>query len=112
MTTTEPAAATCGHEYELGAVSYACERPPHPVDGYGPAFRHAAEIDVEPAKGSLVTWGEDGNGGGQDWGISWDVLADYGASASPGTCAEAATDEQESDTGLFRMVPVDNGQEG
>src|SRR6185437_3557435 len=26
----------CGHEHVIGGVAYGCERPPHPVDGYGP----------------------------------------------------------------------------
>lgn len=85
MPTDEP---TCSHEYVLGGVAYACERTPHPADGYGPAFRHAAEIDAELADGTdegdgydpatLVTWGEDGRGDGQDWEIGWGTVADYG----------------------------------
>jgi hypothetical protein len=79
--TTEPA---CGHEYELGGVAYACERGPHAVDGYGPAFRHAARIDAGHAKGTddgdgngpadLVTWGEDEGGDGQDWEVAWGAV--------------------------------------
>jgi hypothetical protein len=77
----------CGHEYVLGGVAYGCERAPHPIDGYGPAFRHAAGIDEELAEGTdegdghgpatLVTWGEDGRGDGQDWEIDWGTVEDY-----------------------------------
>lgn len=77
----------CSHEFELGGVAYACERLPHPVNGYGPEFRHAAAIDEGHAEhtdsgdgeASLMTWGEDGNGDGQDWEIAWGTLAGYGA---------------------------------
>jgi hypothetical protein len=79
----------CGHEYVLGGVAYGCERPPHPIDGYGPVFRHAAEIDEELAEdtdeddghgpATLVTWGEDSRGEGQDWEIDWDTVEDYPA---------------------------------
>jgi hypothetical protein len=72
---------TCGHEHTIGVVAYRCERTPHPVDGHGPDFRHAAKIDAEQAKGTdegdgrgtadLVTWGEDALGDGQDWAIDW-----------------------------------------
>jgi hypothetical protein len=54
---------TCGHEYVLSGVAYGCERGPHPVDGYGPAFRHAAEIDAEFAEGT-----DEGDGRGPDPG--------------------------------------------
>jgi hypothetical protein len=84
----------CGHEYVLGGVAYGCESAPHPIDGYGPPFRHAAEIDAEFAEGTdegdgygpatLVTWGEDGKGDGQDWDIDWGTIADYGTGPKPG----------------------------
>jgi hypothetical protein len=79
----------CGHEYVLGGIAYGCERAPHLIDGHGPAFRHAAGIDAELAEGTdegdghgpatLVTWGEDGNGEGQDWEIDWGTIEDYAA---------------------------------
>ncbi len=79
----------CGHEHVIGGIAYGCERAPHPVDGYGPAFRHAAEIDEELAEGTdeddghgpatLVTWGEDGRGDGQDWEIDWGTIEGYPA---------------------------------
>lgn len=79
----------CGHEYVLGGIAYSCElEAGHPVDGYGPAFRHAARIDEQHAKGTgdeasdgpatLVTWGEDSQGEGQDWAIAWGAIASYG----------------------------------
>jgi hypothetical protein len=89
---TEGDAGECGHEYVLGGVAYGCERTPHEIDGYGPKFRHAAEIDAGFAEGTdegdghgpatLVTWGEDGNGDGQDWEIDWGTVAGYGARAT------------------------------
>ena len=82
-------AAPCGHEFELGDVRYACARPAHPVGGSGPAFRHACDIGAELARGTdegdghgkadLLTWGEDGNGDGQDWEIAWGTLEGYAA---------------------------------
>lgn len=73
--------AVCGHEHVIGNVAYRCERAPHPVDGYGAAFRHVAVIDAEQAKGTdegdgegpatLATWGEDSAGDGQDWEVAW-----------------------------------------
>lgn len=42
--------ALCGHRYVLGDVEYECERPPHPVDGYGPKYRHVSGIDAELAE--------------------------------------------------------------
>lgn len=80
---------TCGHEFGLGGITYYCERHPHEVDGYGPRFRHAAAIDEGHAertdeqdgfgRADLMTWGEDGNGDGQDWEVAWGALAGYGA---------------------------------
>jgi hypothetical protein len=49
----------CGHEHVIGGIAYGCERASHPVDEYGPAFRHAAEIDEELAEG---TDKDDGHG--------------------------------------------------
>ena len=79
----------CGHEFILGDVAYNCERPPHLVDGHGLRYRHVATIDAGLAKGTdegdgfgnatLVTWGEDGNGAGQDWEIAWGSVADHDA---------------------------------
>ena len=79
--------SACGHEYVIGNVAYACERQPHPTDGYDAEHRHAAPIDAEMAKGTdehdgfgpadLVTWGEDGNGDGQDWAIAWGPAEAY-----------------------------------
>ena len=87
--TAEPPRPVCGHEYVLGDVAYRCERPPHPADGYGPGFRHAAGIDAGLAEwtdegggdgpATLVTWGEDSQGDGQGWEIAWGTIADYGA---------------------------------
>lgn len=82
--------SACGHEYVIGNVAYRCERAPHPAD----EFRHAAQIDEEHARGTdegdghgpatVVTWGEDEAGDGQDWAIAWGTAGDYGsAPASP-----------------------------
>jgi RyR domain len=88
--------APCGHEYVLGGVAYACERAPHEIDGYGLAFRHAAEVDGGFAKGTdegdghgpatLATWGEDSQGEGQDWEIAWGSVEAYG-NPEPGPLA-------------------------
>jgi predicted nucleic acid-binding Zn-ribbon protein len=85
---SELPAKACGHEFSLSGVRYRCERAPHPVDGYGPAHRHAAGIDEELAEGTgdpasdgpatLVTWGEDSQGDGQDWAIAWGTVEGYG----------------------------------
>lgn len=76
---------TCGHEYAIGNVAYRCERAPHPADD----MRHAAQIDEEHAKGTdegdghgsatLVTWGEDEAGDGQDWAIAWGAVEACGS---------------------------------
>lgn len=79
----------CGHEHGYGGVAYRCERAPHPVDGYGPEFRHAARIDAGHAREvgdidgmgtpDLLTWGEDGNGDAQDTEVDWGTVGDYGS---------------------------------
>lgn len=85
----EPADGACGHECEQGGVGYRCERPAgHPIDGYGPKFRHAAGIDADLAEGTdegdgfgtadLVTWGEDEIGGEQDVAVDWGTIEAYG----------------------------------
>lgn len=86
-------AGACGHEFELGGSIYACERAPHPVNGYLPLYRHAAAIDAELAAGTdegdgngaadLVTWGEDAAGDGQDWEVAWGSVAEWQAGLSP-----------------------------
>jgi len=90
----------CGHEFELGDSIYTCERSPHPVDGYLPIYRHAADIDAELAAGTdegdgngtadLVTWGEDGNGDGQDWEVAWGSVAEWEAGLTPGAMSPPA----------------------
>jgi len=85
---SEEKTGLCGHEYAHGGVAYKCERKPHPVDGYGPKFRHAAGLGTELAEGTdwgdgdgpatLLTWGEDGNGDGQDWDTDWGTVEGYG----------------------------------
>ena len=84
---------TCGHEASQGGVRYACERPPHPADGYGPEFRHAAGIDAgyaartdpgdDRGQADLVTWGEDETGGHQEWELAWGTVEEYGAPGAP-----------------------------
>ena len=59
--------SACGHEYVIGNVAYACERQPHPTDGYDAEHRHAAPIDAEMAKGT----------DGQDWAIAWGPAEAY-----------------------------------
>lgn len=92
------APALCGHEHDYGGVAYRCERAPHPVDGYGPEFRHATRIDAGYAEEvgdvdgngtpDLLTWGEDDIGGAQDTEIAWGTVAGYGAgAATPGPAA-------------------------
>jgi hypothetical protein len=79
--------SACGHGCEIGNTAYTCERAPHAIDGYDAEHRHAATIGEELAKGTdendgfgpadVVTWGEDGNGDGQNWEVAWGTVEAY-----------------------------------
>jgi hypothetical protein len=88
----------CGHEGSQGGTGYTCERAPHPVDGYGAPFRHAARIDAghaertdpgdERGQADLITWGEDDIGGDQAWELAWGALGEYGTGLRTGLMTE------------------------
>jgi hypothetical protein len=93
VTAAMPGQAECGHEHSYGGVAYRCQRAPHPVDGHGLEFRHAARIDAELAERTgdvdgdgtpdLLTWEGDEPGDGENTEVAWGAVEDYGCAATP-----------------------------